>query len=77
MSYKSFLKLAIPGFFLNYFRSFQANRTYILNFELQQINVISNSSSTGAGRDSNPLPLDRQSSPVTSRPELPPLSFKS
>ena len=54
-----------PRHLFVYIRSFQKINTF-----LQQINVKNVSPSSIQRRDSNPLPLEHESSPITTRPGL-------
>ena len=64
-------KWAIPGPFFVYFWSFQTN-TYTI-FTTNQCEKMPMPSSIPC-RDLNPWPLDHESSPITTRPGLPPTS---
>ena len=64
----SFFKWANPGLFFIYFRSFQTNT---IIFTANQRGKMSCPSSIQS-LDSNPQPLKHESSPITTRPGLPP-----
>ena len=65
---KSFLlkKWANPGLFFIYFRSFQTNNTIFTTKQCEK------NMSTIWSRDSNPQPYKHESSPINTRPGLPP-----
>ena len=65
-----FLKIAPPGLFFVYFLSFEINKQTV-QF-LQQINVKKCRSSIIWCWDSNPRPIEHESSRITTRPGLPP-----
>ena len=62
-------KWANPGLFFIYFQSFQTNINTI--FTINQCEKMSMASSIWY-RDSNPQPLNHESTPITTRPGLPP-----
>ena len=59
-------KWANPGLFFIYFRSSQTNNTLFTTNQCENISCISSIWC----RDSNPQPLERESSPITIRPGL-------
>ena len=65
-------KWANPGLFFVYFWSFQANNTM---FTTNQCEKLSKCPSSIQCQDSNPQPYKYESSPITTRPGLPPLQF--
>ena len=67
-----FFKLANPGLFFVYFRSLQRNINTI--FTTNQCEQTSCQSSIQCW-DSNPQPLEHESSPITTRPGLPPTAY--
>ena len=64
-----FKKWANPGLFFIYFWSFQTNINTIFTIQCEKMSC----PSSIRCRDSNPHPPDHESSPITTRPGLPPL----
>ena len=65
-----FFKMGQPGLFFVYFRSFQANITI---FTTNKCEKMAKWPSSIRRRDSNPRPFKHESSPITTRPGLPPM----
>ena len=63
---KVFFKWAKPGLFFIYFWSFQANYTNFTTIDVKKCHDHIRC------RDLNPQPLKNESSPITTRPGLPP-----
>ena len=68
---KLFFQWANPGLFFIYFQAFQTNNTIIAT---NQCEKMSQSPSSIRRRDSNPQPFEHESSPLTTRPGLPPIT---
>ena len=69
-SFGSFLKRWVnPGLIFVYFRSFQTNNTTFTTYKCETC------PSSIWRQDLNPRPLEHVSSPITTRPGLPPCSF--
>ena len=62
-------KCANPGLFFIYFWSFQRNKTIFATNECEKMSC----PSSICRRHLNPRPLEHESSPTTTRPELPPI----
>ena len=67
-NFVNFQKWAKAGLFFVYFHSFQTNN---INFTTNQCEKMSCPSSIQC-RDLNPQPLEHESSPINTRPGLPP-----